>query len=289
MHSLFMMVAALMALTHVATAEDYGFSMPSYTSLRGGVADVDSYSVALSSGITLAKNRIFGFSLESVTMPSSVAEGTLSLNSASLFLTTDPLRDWSFQGAIDGWTSEDAVSAYGARGAATWTGNRWMLTFEYGLQQITFAELPVVLWDDRTSTVSENTVLLMADVQLSRHFSARASHRMHWYNAPMKDYAEGLRTRFIAAEVLNIAGTLTEEDTDFGFTYSRNTWHAGIDATTTVSSLDELRTNGIGLRVGYRLQKKWSVEVQGARYESENSETDSNPLHTFNSTVSYSW
>lgn len=273
-----------------ANAENYGFSIPSYASVRGGFTEIESYSAGITAGLTLANNKILGVSLETVAMPNSVEEGTLSMNSASVSLTTDPLNDWSFQGAVDGWTSEDAVSAYGARGSATWTGARWMWTLEYGLQLITFNELPVFLWSDKKSTVSENSVLLAGDVQLSKNISLRASHRMHWYNTPMEDYAQGLRTRFIAAEVLNIAGTLTKEDSDLGLTYYRRKWHWGLDISSNVSSLDELRTNGLGLRIGYRLRKKWSFEVQGARYESDASgENSSNALHTFNSTATYSW
>jgi hypothetical protein len=283
------MLAVLVLIFSIsANAEHYGFSIPSYVSVRGGFTEIESYSAGISAGFTLANNKILGVSFETMTLPNTVDPGTLSMNNATVSLSTDPLQDWSFQGSVDGWTSEDAVSAYGARGAATWTGSRWMWTFEYGLQLITFNELPVFLWSDKKSTVSENSVLIAGDVQLSRNFSLRASHRMHWYNTPMEDYAQGLRTRFIAAEVLNMAGTLTKEDTDLGLTYYRRKWHWGLDLTSNVSSLDELRTNGLGLRIGYRLQKKWSFEVQGARYESENS-VSSNPLHSFNSTATYSW
>ncbi len=287
MPSLLAIVVLLGSFT--ANADTYGFTIPSYTSVRGGFTDIESYSAGINAGLTLKNNKILGVSLETVAMPNTVEEGTLSLNSASVSLSTDPLSDWSFQGAVDGWTSEDAVSAYGARGAATWTGARWMWTVEYGLQLITFNELPVFLWSDKKSTVSDNSVLLAGDVQLSRNVSLRASYRIHNYNTPMEDYAQGLRTRFIAAEVLNMAGTLTKEDTDLGLTYFRRKWHFGLDLSSNVSSLDQLRTNGLGLRIGYRLRKKWSFEMQGARYESENSSTSSNALHSFNSTATYSW
>lgn len=284
---LFAVLGLLFSLT--ARAETYGFSIPSYASVRGGFTDIESYSAGINAGLTLANNKILGVSLETVAMPNTVEEGTLSLNSASVSLSSDPLSDWSFQGSVDGWTSEDAVSAYGARGAATWTGARWMWTVEYGLQLITFNELPVLLWSDKKSTVSDNSILLAGDVQLSRNFSMRASYRFHNYNTPMEDYAQGLRTRFIAAEVLNMAGTLTKEDTDLGLTYFRRKWRFGLDLSSNVSSLDQLRTNGLGLRVGYRLRKKWSFELQGARYDSENSSASSSALHSFNSTATYSW
>jgi hypothetical protein len=273
----------------LAMAENYGFLIPSYASVRGGITEIDSYFLSLNTGLTLSNNRILGVSLETIEMPNTVEQGTLDLQSGSVSLSTDPLKDWSFQGAVDAWLSEDTVSAYGFRFGTTWSGKRWMWTLEYSLQQISFAELPVLLWSDRKSTVSENSVLLATNVQIFRNFSLNVSHRRHWYNTPMEEYAEGIRSRFIAAEVLNIAGTLTKESTEFGVTYWRRRWSLGVEASSAVSSLDELRTNGLGLRIGYRLRKAWSIEVQGARYESENLAENSNPLHSLSSSATYTW
>lgn len=272
-----------------AFAEDYFFAIPSQVSLRLGATEIESYSASLNTGLTLNKNRVLGFSLENITLPDTTSDGTLSMSSASVSLSTDPLADWSFFGAVDGWQSENAVSAYGARGGVTWMGGRWLWTVEYGLQLITFAELPTLIWSDKQSTISDNSVMVATDVQLMRSLSMRASYRIHRYNTPMEDYAEGLRTRFIAPEVLNIAGTLTHDEAEVSMTYSKRKWYTGLDFTTAVSSLDELRTNGWGLRLGCRLQKKWTLEIQGARYDSVNAEQKTNPLHAFNSGVTYSW
>lgn len=258
-------------------------------SVRASGSNQRARSGGVQAAVTVGNNWILSGGLESGRVPGVEENEFLKTSAGYLGIGSDPLADLFFNLSAESWRLGDQVRAAGGRLAIAWNWRAWTFELNGGQQQITFAELPKLIWPEGESRLTSQTGGLSLDYFATRNLSFRVNVASTKYDKPLSQYAEGLRVRFISPSVLTSVADLATTESRIGATYILGRFDVGVDLGAYKSALDNVRTRSLGLNGGYKLNRRWAGQLSAIVLRPENSTEDSAATIGSSLAFTYTW